>query len=556
MSFFGEVSMAPNGWRVTLPATTATSFACLRNLGGWVQGPDWIVPPRESRRLLELSRQFGWTPCEELQRAATAAETSMQASRAVASTLDVLAPPGRSYRPFQRAGIQFILRDGATATLLADDMGLGKTVQALGAINALPEIKRVLIVCPASLKRNWKVEAETWLQGAYQVDVVQGSYWPWPGQVIAGKEIRIINYDLLARHAHRLSEKTWDLLIADEAHYLNSERTQRSRAFSKIQATRRVYLTGTPILNHPRELYPILKSLAPEICPTREEYKRLYEAVADDALMDFHPTGWQFTGLPDDPLAGLQTWLRETVMIRRMKSDVLDELPPKTRQVIELPAEGALGQLVEREHAAQERAEASIRNLSWAVKRARERGDVREFREAVRALRAGRRTAFREMSVIRRETALAKLPLVIPQIEDARRGGKVVVFAHHAEVLDQLQAALGLGVVRLCGKTSPGARAAAVERFQNDPTCTVFLGSLSAAGVGHTLTAASHLIFAEVDWTPSVLQQAEDRIYRIGQRLRVLIQYLVLAGSLDATMIKRTVAKQEVIDRALNPAVA
>ena len=161
--------------------------------------------------------------------------------------------------------------------------------------------------------------------------------------------------------------------------------------------------------------------------------------------------------------------------------------------------------------------------------------------------------AFTEMAAIRRELAIAKIPFVIEYVQNMIEAGeKVVVMAHHREVVDQIQAAFGLAAVKLYGGMGEGEKSANVERFQSDPACLIFIGSIHAAGVGITLTAAQKMLFAELDWTPANMLQAEDRIHRIGQQGNALIQQLVFDGSLDAKMADTLVRKMEVIERALD----
>jgi hypothetical protein len=161
------------------------------------------------------------------------------------------------------------------------------------------------------------------------------------------------------------------------------------------------------------------------------------------------------------------------------------------------------------------------------------------------------------MSALRHETALAKLPYVIEHLRDALESGeKIVCFAHHLDVIAALKAEFGAACVTLTGSTSVADRQAAVERFQNDPACTLFIGNILAAGIGITLTASSHVVCAELDWRPAMVTQAEDRTHRIGQRNAVLVQHVVFDGSLDAVMAKRIIAKQEIIDAALDKGMA
>ena len=130
--------------------------------------------------------------------------------------------------------------------------------------------------------------------------------------------------------------------------------------------------------------------------------------------------------------------------------------------------------------------------------------------------------------------------------------GKIVVFAHHRDVVREIAAAFEDSVVTLTGDNTTEQRQAAVDRFQEDAECTLFVGSIRAAGLGLTLTASAHVVFAELDWVPANLTQAEDRTHRIGQRDSVLVQHLVLQNSLDARMVRTLIRKQRVVDKTLD----
>lgn len=132
------------------------------------------------------------------------------------------------------------------------------------------------------------------------------------------------------------------------------------------------------------------------------------------------------------------------------------------------------------------------------------------------------------------------------------QSSKVVIFVHHHDVVAALAQEFGDSCVTLTGEDSIEKRQIAVDRFQTDPTCRVFIGSLKAAGVGITLTAAHHVVFGELDWVPGNMSQAEDRCHRIGQKDNVLVQHLVLEGSLDSRMARVLIEKQAVIDAALD----
>ncbi len=271
--------------------------------------------------------------------AAVAESTATDVPQEVAMALPC--PDGLSYLGYQRAGIAYAI--GRQGTIIADEMGLGKTIQAIGVINATSEVKTVLVVCPASLKHNWAREVRKWSSRPTNVHIVNGKRPPSEDKEV---QVDIINYDIL----HKLDEKVgFDLLVCDEAHYVKNGKAKRTKALHALarRCKRVVLLTGTPILNKPVELWSLLQVAAPTVwdppgvvkgkavgagdgagffgfakryCGARQEQ------VSRDRLV------WLFDGATN--LAELQERLRATCMVRRLKSDVLAELPPKRRQVI------------------------------------------------------------------------------------------------------------------------------------------------------------------------------------------------------------------------------
>lgn len=510
-----------------------------------------------------------------LDQAVQVATTTSAASRATDATVDIPCPEGLTYYGFQKAGVAF-LADHPSA-LLGDEMGVGKTIQICGLLNYLPANQRVLIVCPASLRLNWQRELDRWIVPARNLAILQATtkhtladliaHWESADAFQATDALRIvvINYDILHRFETRAEgvarngKKTetyqfgyqgLDLLVADEAHFLKTEGARRSKAVRCIPATRRVLLTGTPLVNRPKELFPLLNYLDRDAWPNFFAYAKEFcdahqEQVSRDRLV------WNFDGASN--LGRLQDRLRSTLMIRRLKRDVLTELPAKQRQVIEIPANGASA-AIKAEQAMVARHAAELARLRDAAELAKASESEEVYQEAVALLRKGSQVAFTEMSQARHDTAVAKVPHVVAHVEGLLESvGKVIVFFHHHDVealLSEQLATYQPSVIT--GETPMPARQAAVDRFQTDPACRVFLGSLTAAGVGLTLTAASHVVFAELDWVPGNISQAEDRAHRISQREMVLVQHLVLEGSLDATMAKRLIAKQAVIDATLD----
>jgi SWI/SNF-related matrix-associated actin-dependent regulator 1 of chromatin subfamily A len=479
---------------------------------------------------------------------------AVEASRATSAAGELPHPAGLDYMPFQKAGIAYAL--GRRGVLIADEMGLGKTIQAIGIINAEPAITSAVIVCPKSLKLNWQRELEKWLTKPMSIAVVNGKGW-------IDADIVIMNYESLSKYEKELRARTWGALILDEAHYIKNAKTARSefikgrqkkadahgniikKEIKPIPADRHIRLTGTPIVNRPAELYNLISDLAN--FGSFMSFARRYCGAKHSGF------GWDFTGASN--LDELQRRLRESVMVRRLKVDVLTELPKKIRQVIEVEPDSAeMKKAIAREQEYSDISDDRLADLRALVELSKAESDE-AYRSAVMRLREASAVDFEEMARIRHETALAKLPVVIDHIRQALEDNdnKIIVAAHHHDVIDGLGEALAeFNPVTLTGETKELDRLAAVDAFQNNPAVRIFIGSIKAAGVGLTLTASAHVVFAELDWVPGNITQMEDRAHRIGQTETVLIQHIVLAGSLDARIAHTLVAKQRVIDDALD----
>lgn len=482
-----------------------------------------------------------------------AEKAALAASQAEDSNLTIPVPPGLDYLPYQRAGIAYALQ--RTNALIADEMGLGKTIQAIGVVNALfgnaapagstgnrgvagslgySNPCRVLIVCPASLRLNWRAEWVRWHTGPLRPYLLD----TWPGGMFddtAGK-VLIVSYDSVQKWHPMIAETPFDVLILDEAHLVKDEGARRTKSifggkykgktFEPIQAARKLFLSGTPIVNKPAELWPLVKALAPE--------------GLGSSRVDFIE---RYTG--HDRLDELHLRLRTQIMVRRLKADVLKQLPAKRRQIVLLDVEhaddilAAEGRAISLAQAMLERTRAEIADLPHA--------------EQVMRLRQCRSVAMTEIARVRKETALAKLPKAIEHIHDILENvSKVVVFSHHHDVGDALAHEFRRTCVVLDGRTVLSERQHAVDRFQQDRGVRLFIGSIRAAGLGITLTAASVVVFVELDWTPAAMMQSEDRLHRIGQVNPVLVQHLVIDGSLDSKMAKILIGKQAMMDAALD----
>lgn len=534
-------------------------------------------------------------------------------SRAHDADATLTSPDGLDYLPYQRAGILYAL--DRPRTLLADAPGLGKTIQALGAIGNDPDGGLpALVIVPASLKLNWTRETQAWLPDAYPIrlngrlppalrttflaaldqlglepdapppgpDAVREALGDAEAALFAGeavtwrKHVRLpdtpirqveashllgalfhpralilLNYDIATSWEPLLARLPGlSTLVLDEIHYCKNGKAKRTKAVRRLakRFARAIGMTGTPIVNRPAELLPQLDILGviEELFGTGWNFLQRYTNAQRTQF------GWDFTGASN--LDELQERLRSRVMVRRRKEDVLTELPAKRRQIVELEiGDTKVQRLVDHERDTYRKHEEEVTRHRAAVAAARERGEDASYRAAVERLREAEGLAFSEIAAARYEVAMSKVPSVTEYLATALESGeKIVCFAHHKDVVTALEEAFAGHSVTISGKTAPDRRQAAVDRFQNDESVRLFIGNIAAAGVGLTLTASSHVVFAELDWTPAAMTQAEDRSHRYGQQDRVLITHLVWDGSLDATMARTLVGKQRVAEQAMD----
>lgn len=496
-------------------------------------------------------------------------------SRAVDSNIVVPLPPGLVLKPFQRAGVAFAVQ--RKDTLIADAMGLGKSIEALGFANYLHP-KRVLIVCPATLVLNWKFEAEKWLVDRYRIFVPKTGSDIVPSTIPDERLLVITNYEKTIGvkrgddRSHTPLSKSlvsakWDIAIFDEAHYLKNPSSIRSQAILAEEGIyehcrRTLFLTGTPMENRPIEIWPIAATLCParfgdwwefakRYCALHEEERgaRLIRVDGPDGMHRMEKKArkvWVADGSSNH--SELQQRLRTSIMIRRLKEDVLKELPPKRRQLILLSDDDVdwskFPDILRWREVNQSRFDEGMARLEAARTMA-------EYREAVKDLKKVT-VEFTEVSDVRHKSALLKLPACLKFADEILTSvDSLVIFGHHRDVLEKIHEHYGEDSCVIYGDTPMAKRIPIVNQFQQGKK-KIFIGGLKAAGVGITLTRASTTIFFEEDWNPATIAQAEDRLARIGQLKMVHSMHPVLDGTLDANMVKMTLTKQNVIDRMLD----
>lgn len=488
------------------------------------------------------------------------------ASRATRADFVIPRPAELDYLPYQYAGIQFGARvfnsEPSRGLLIGDDPGLGKTLEAIGLINLIPSIQRVLVVCPASLRINWLREFQRWLVRDLVIEIATPET-----RNFRRADVWIINYEQLHRHIE-FSQKgnkikvrslgrlggDWDFVIVDEAHLIKNPDARRSvltlALTEKVREAGRhvAMLTGTPIVNRVKELFTLIHNLDPVSWPSAYRYESRYCGVTSNAR-----------------LGELQDKLRATIFLRRKKSEVLTELPPKLRQVIEISTPDSLARKISARLRQDEQIAERLGQLKAAVELAKASDEPADYEQAVLALQSSRSVAFGERERLRHEEARDMLPYAIQHVDaliEDDPAYKVIVFAWNADVLNAMARHFGSKAVIVTGETDSktklvagretSARQEAVDRFQTDASCQVFIGNIKAAGVGLTLTASSHVVFFQLDDVPGNITQAEDRAHRWGQKDSVLVQHLVFEDSIAVKMAHNIVEKQRVIDLALD----
>lgn len=476
----------------------------------------WKVPNRLAREVVAMfpEAKVDQSVLDLIDAQNKLSEMSEQAN----GTFRVSGLGGELY-PFQQMGVKFLDCAGGRA-ILADEMGLGKTVQALAYLQHRPELRPAVIVCPASLKQNWFRELRKWLKINDTVKIIDGreAY----DLSLEGVAIIIINWDILDGSNQKSSWKQkiidWKpaIVIADEAHYMKNRKAIRSKAMQEIAnaVPRVILMTGTPVTNRPSELFPLLNAVDSRSWPNFFRYAKRY--------CNAHQTyfGWDFSGASN--LDELHEIIKPYVM-RRLKSQVLKDLPAKRRATVELKFDDYL------------------------------LNDYEDALEAARDVIERKGTQAEHLVMIEKAKQIcvkAKLPAVRDWVFDSfiETGEKVVLFATHHETIDILMKSFGDVAVKLDGRDNDKSRQEAIDRFQNDPSCLVFVGNIKAAGVGITLTAASNVAFVEFAWTPGDMTQAEDRIHRIGQEESVTAWYLVASGTIDVDIVNLLESKRQVID--------
>lgn len=465
-------------------------------------------------------------------------EASVKLSNITQATRDYSEPMFTKLYQFQKEGVEYAVSKRGRC-LIGDEMGVGKTIQAIAVSVLYRSDWPCVILCPASLKYNWKNEIVTWADDYVvesEVQVIETS----GDRLYNTSKYIIVSYETAKKTImlDKIKNCNSNIVIADEAHYLKSRDSIRSKTLIPfISSKKRVLLlSGTPALSKPVELWNLLQVIRPDLF---KDFKPFGERYCGPKMSNFGTQRREYNG--SENRMELNFVLRN-VMIRRLKKEVLTELPSKNRmkRLIESDPK-IIRQISQLKRSAGMDSSSFDRILSNYAKNLNEGG-------ANKVLKSND-----TQSIISKMYALAaeaKLPAVCKFLDTfLDYPKKFVVFGHHKKMLDGIEEHLKKNkqkYMRIDGSTSAKIRNSNVEKFQSDKSGIKFaVLSITACAEGLTLTASSTVIFTELFWTPAKLMQAEDRVHRISQVENVDIYYLIGKDTLDSSIFSKVKEKFE-----------
>lgn len=537
------------GDRFTRYVTAVPGMRAIKDTDRWEGPVSWAA-------LLALKSEFSTAGGVWVTPAVEAAIDWFKRKEAVAAQQAPTKGHDIRLRDYQKLGSEFL--GNMESVLLTDEMGLGKTVQALDACRRL-DLERVLVVTTNSMKFKWADEASIWWPEALAT-VIHGTATQRRKQldeVIAhdglGPQLVVINWEALRLHTRlipygsvkmkpeerqerELNHIEWDCVIADEVHKAKDPKSKQTRALKGVARTAqyRWGMTGTPVLNDPGDLWSLLDFVDPGAYGTRRQFGERY----------LNQTASQWGGAP--VVLGLRLDTRnelhkvlDSVMLRRLKTDVLSELPDKTYETLTVP-------LTPKQATAYRRMQKEMMAVlddevltaaDPLVKLAR----LSQIASALPVLEDG--------EVIELDTPSNKISTLLELLEETP--GQVVVFAHSRKLLelaDRELTAKDISTVSITGTVDARVREAYVRQFQ-EGDADVCLVSLGAGSEGITLTAAQTAVFLQRPWSLGQSLQAEDRIHRIGQEAdKVLIIDVVSRGTVDEDVVRALRNKSDMAD--------
>ncbi|MEK7097941.1 MAG: DEAD/DEAH box helicase, partial [Patescibacteria group bacterium] len=437
--------------------------------------------------------------------------------------------------PYQKEGIIFAARSGRS--LIADEMGLGKTIQAIGAAEFFKKefgIQSVLIVCPTSLKYQWKSEIEKFTESS--VSVIEGNYFARQKQYNLDSFYKIASYNVVKADIESIGKMEPDLVILDEVQRIKNWQTKTAQQVKKIQSKYALVLTGTPIENKLEELYSIVQFLDPfKLCP-------LYKFLSDHQI---HDESGKVVGYRQ--LNQISKILSDTV-IRRTKKQVMSQLPKRTDKNLFVPLTEKQAEI----HSEYADKVARLVN-KWKRFGFLDEKDRQRLLMALNCMRMVSDSTYILDQETRHDTKIAELMSIIDNVL-ATKEEKIVIFSQWERMTRLVKAELENRKVSLSylhGGIPSHKRKFLLDDFHNNPACKVFL-STDAGSVGLNLQCASFMVNLDLPWNPAVLEQRIGRIYRHGQKKNVNVINLISKESIEERLLSVLEFKSSLFSGALD----
>ncbi|MFB5610315.1 MAG: DEAD/DEAH box helicase [Nitrosopumilaceae archaeon] len=524
-------------WKVT--GSRAVSMVSKLIPESWYgEGPNEAIIPDSSENIKHLKWILERYPLDILSKSAWQRKsTKSQPQKTILSKTEKLqrVNPGEQFRGkllnFQKEGLDFLLKSSGNA-LLADEMGLGKTVQTLAYLASEKQAFPALVVAPLVTLNNWQREIEKFMKRKSRNGRIVENEAPTSTIIRRGKsedlgkfDFYIINYDLLFKRSNDLSKLDLKTIVCDEVQNLRSKTTKKYDAVKKLAALPsikyRIGLSGTPIYNRGSEIWPIVDILRPGLLGNFNEFCEYFCYVNEKGKAI----------VLKNKRESLRNQLQKHVMLRRRKTDVLKELKDKVRhkEVIDADTNYYFNEL----------------DRIWKKLEEEQKDAESAFDKSASYQRA--------IQSERQAAGIAKLPHVINFVNNIMEiEESVVVFCHHKSIHSLLHQNLSdFSPVSIIGGQSDKVRQDQIDKFQKGESKLMIAG-LRAGNVGINLNRARYVIFAELDWSPAIHRQAEDRLHRIGQKNTVFAYYLIGNGTLDNHVANVLVDKSYEIDSIMD----
>jgi SNF2 family DNA or RNA helicase len=435
--------------------------------------------------------------------------------------------------PYQLDGIAFAV--GSGRAVIADDMGLGKTIQGIGVAELLSQdadISRVLIICPASLKSQWRLEIKRFADRNCQV--VLGSAEERAAQYDSSCFFTICNYEQVLRDILSIERVRWDLIILDEGQRIKNWETKTSQMVKALRSPFALVLSGTPLENRLDDLFSIVEFIDDRRLGPAFRFYNKYRVVDKKGKL-----------LGYKNLDNLRKKLKP-VLIRRTRGKVIDDLPPRTTEIRRIPPTDEQLEL----HNSHRRIVSTIISKKYISEM-----DLLRLQKALLMCRMAANSTFLvDKNPPGYSSKLEELDVLIDHLM-SEQDRKIVLFSEWTTMLNLIEPLLDrreLDYVRLDGSVPQKKRQGLIHQFQKDPECKLFI-TTNAGSTGLNLQAANTVINVDLPWNPAVLEQRIGRAHRMGQKRSVQIFILVTEDTLEESLLGTLAAKQALFLAALDP---